>query len=132
VSAEGYRLLADATLVLHALFVGFVILGQLTVLAGWAAGWHFTRGLLFRLLHLGAIGFVVLEAWFGVPCPATLLENLLRGFAGEAPYPKSFVGHWLSQLIFYRAPDSVFLVAYSAFGALVVVTFWLYPPRRGR
>jgi hypothetical protein len=125
-----YNNLADVTLLLHAAFVLFVVGGQCVILAGWARGWIWTRGLLFRLLHLGSIGFVVLEAWFGVPCPLTALENALRLRAGEAAaYQVSFIGYWVGRLLYYNAPGWAFTAAYTAFSLLVVLTFILYPPR---
>ncbi len=70
-----WRVLADLILVLHAAYVLFVLGGQMMILSGWMLGWTWTRGYMFRLLHLLAIGFVVLEAWWGVTCPLTRLEN---------------------------------------------------------
>jgi Protein of Unknown function (DUF2784) len=123
--------LADGVLVLHAAFVLFVVGGQVVILAGWLGGWAWTRGLLFRLLHLCSIGFVVLEAWFGVPCPLTILENDLRLRAGEAAaYQVSFIGYWVGRLLYYTAPPWVFTTLYTAFSLLVVATFVWYPPQR--
>jgi hypothetical protein len=128
---SAYRFLTDVTLLLHASFVLFVVIGQLLILIGWLRGWDWTRGRLFRLLHLGSIGFVVLEAWFGVPCPLTVLENELRIRAGEAAaYQVSFIGYWMGRLLYYNAPPWVFTTAYTAFSLLVVLTFVFYPPRR--
>lgn len=62
-----HHILADVTIALHAVFVLFVIVGQVLILAGWLRGWGWTRWRLFRLLHLGSIGFVVLEAWLKNP-----------------------------------------------------------------
>ena len=121
--------LADATLLIHAAFVLFVVGGQCLILIGWARGWRWTRRLLFRLLHLGSIGFVVLEAWFGVPCPLTVLENELRLRAGgTAVYQVSFIGYWVGRLLYYDAPPWVFMTVYTAFSLLVVLTFVFYPP----
>lgn len=122
--------LADLALVVHAAYVLFVVGGQILIVAGWALGWWWTRHLVFRLLHLAAIGFVTLEAWFGVACPLTVFENALRARAGVAAYERSFVSHWLERLIFYAAPDWIFTVIYTVFAALVVLTWLAYPPRR--
>ena len=125
-----HELLADGTLALHTAFVLFVVGGQLLIFAGWLRGWRWTRCLIFRWAHLGAIGFVLLEAWFGVPCPLTILENYFRAQAGQAIYETSFIGYWLSRLLYYSAPRWVFTAAYTAFSLLVVLTFIFYPPRR--
>lgn len=128
--ARLYSLLADGVLVLHASYVLFVVGGQLLIVAGWIRHWQWTRNGWFRWLHLGAIGFVVAEAWLGVRCPLTLLENNLRELAGSARYDMSFIGHWLGRLLFYAAPAWAFTLLYSLFGLLVVITLVLYPPRR--
>ena len=121
-------LLADAVLVLHAAFVGFVVVGQVYVLCGWVLGWSSTRNRTFRLLHLAAILIVVLQAWFGLRCPLTLLEAHLR--ADALAHGQSFIGYWLSRLIYYDLPGWVFTSAYTLFGLLVVLSFVGCPPRR--
>ena len=121
--------LADITLSLHVAFVLFVILGQLFVLLGWLRGWRWVQAPGFRILHLGAIGFIVPESWFGIVCPLTRLEETFRQCAGLAGYDMSFIAYWVRQLIFYQAPHWVFAAVYSFFGLLVLVTFYTYPPR---
>ncbi|MCL5669493.1 MAG: DUF2784 domain-containing protein [Gammaproteobacteria bacterium] len=125
-----YALLADGVLILHASYVLFVIGGQALIVTGWIRHWPWTRNLWFRWLHLGAIGFVVAEAWLGVRCPLTVLENYLREPAGGARYEVSFIGYWLGRLLFYDAPEWIFTMIYTLFGLLVLVTLVMYPPRR--
>jgi hypothetical protein len=123
-----HALLADLVVVIHALFVMFVIVGQVLILSGWLAGWRWTRNPLFRVTHLVAIGFVAAEAWFGVLCPLTTLEYELRSSAGQSVHEMSFVGYWLNRLLFYTAPEWVFTLVYTLFALLVVTTFVFYPP----
>lgn len=125
-----YSLLADLVAVVHFGFVLFVLLGQIVILIGWAAGWVATRNLWFRVVHLIAIGLVVLEAWLGMLCPLTVIESDLRLLAGEQGYEQTFIGYWLDRLMYFEAPFWVFTVAYTIFGSLVLVTFLAYPPRR--
>ena len=126
--------MADFILILHALYILFVIGGQLLILIGWFRRWTWVRNIIFRLVHLLAIGFVVLEAWFGIVCPLTNLENYLRSnvanHAGELLYQSSFIEYWLGKLIFYEAPASVFTFVYSLFFLVVLVSFIAYPPAR--
>ena len=130
--SSGYRLLADVTLSVHAGFVLFVLGGQILILIGWARRWSWTRNGIFRWSHLAGIGYVVLEAWFGIPCPLTILENKLRALTGDGMYEMSFIGYWLDRLLFYTAPEWVFTAVYSAFALIVGITFRAYPPRRHR
>lgn len=125
-----YSLLADIVLTLHFCFVLFVVGGQLLILIGWARHWVWTRLPFFRWSHLGAIGFVVVEAWLGANCPLTVLENYLRVKAGVDAYHSGFIGYWISRMLFYEAPAWVFVLLYTAFGILVVLTLFVYPPRK--
>jgi hypothetical protein len=128
-SATVYKALADLVLVLHLGFVAFVILGLLLILAGGFRHWGWIRNPWFRLLHLAAIGVVVIQAWFGVICPLTTLEMSLRQRAGETAYNGSFIEHWVQKILFYEGPGWIFTVAYTLFGLLVVGTWAGFPPR---
>lgn len=129
---EHYGLLADTLLVLHALFVAFVVLGLVAILVGLRRGWSWVRNPWFRAAHLAAIAVVAAQAWAGILCPLTVWENALRERAGEAGYDGSFVGHWLSRLIYYEAEPWVFILLYSLFAALVAAVWILAPPSRRR
>jgi hypothetical protein len=123
-----YRILADAVLYLHAGFVLFVVAGLLLVLAGGTLGWRWVRNRRFRILHLIAIGVVVLQAWLGVLCPLTRIEVVLRARAGEAVYSGSFIAYWVERLLYYDAPPWVFSSLYTVFGVLVIASWlWVRP-----
>ncbi len=126
-AAAGFA--ADVVLVVHALFVAFVVFGQAYVLAGWMMGWNSAGNAWFRRLHLAAIAVVVFQAWIGLACPLTTLESGLRQDAGAAAYGQSFVAHWLSRLIYYDFPAWVFVAAYTLFGVLALICYWRFPPR---
>ena len=121
-------LAADALLIIHALFIAFVVFGLVFIIAGMVKHWRWVRNPWFRLTHLGAIGVVVAQAWLGVICPLTIWENNLREQAGDITYTGSFIQHWLHKLIFYQAEAWVFTLCYTVFGALVVVAWYLAPP----
>ena len=127
-SSSVYLLAADAVLLVHSLFVAFVVFGLLLILAGGALGWQWVTNPWFRVIHLGAIGVVVVQSWLAVICPLTTLEMSLRQRAGDAVYPGSFIGHWLEALLYYQAPAWVFALCYTVFGALVVLAWvWVRP-----
>ena len=123
-----HALLADLVVLIHALFVLFVVAGQALILTGWIISWRWTRNPLFRVAHLAAIGVVVGEAWIGMVCPLTTLEYELRNSAGQTAHEMSFIGYWLNRLMFYTAPEWVFTLVYSLFALVVVMTFVFYPP----
>jgi hypothetical protein len=85
-----FALLADAVVVLHALFVAFVVLGGLLALEWPRVAW----------VHLGCAAYGFLIAAIGWVCPLTPLENRLRGLAGEGEYEGSFIRHYLIPLLY--------------------------------
>ena len=121
-------LLADAILVVHFAFVLFVVGGFALILLGAVLGWRWIRSPAFRYLHLGAIVFVALEAIVGVACPLTVWEDAARRASVEDP---SFVGRWVSRLLYYDLPPWVFTTAYVLFALAVVAAIVWIPPRRG-
>lgn len=129
-SSTAFLLAADAMLLLHVLFVAFVVLGLVLIFIGSARAWAWIRNPWFRLFHLLAIGVVVAQAWLGMICPLTTIEMALRARAGEATYAGSFISHWLEAILYYRAPPWVFIVCYTAFGAAVLASWFWVRPRR--
>jgi hypothetical protein len=119
--------LADAVLVVHVLFVLFVVGGFALILAG-AGRWSWIRNRTFRVSHVAAIVFVAVEALLGVTCPLTYWEDVLRAAGREE---RSFIGRWLAWLLYYDLPEWVFALAYAAF-ALAVIGCWRAIPPRAR
>ena len=85
-----YRLAADLVLVVHALFVVFVLLGGLLVL-------YRHR---FLYLHLPAAAWGALVEFRGWVCPLTPLEQALRRAAGAAGYEGGFIEHYLAAVLY--------------------------------
>ena len=121
---------ADAVLILHVLFVAYVVLGLVLILIGKLASWRWVHSPWFRLTHIAAIGVVVAQSWLGITCPLTTLEMALRARAGDTVYGGSFIEYWLSQLLYFSAPDCVFALVYSLFGLLIAVSWYWVRPRR--
>ena len=129
-SPASSALLADLILALHVGIVAFVVVGQLLFVIGGILGWAWVREWWIRLAHLALIAFVIVQSWLGAVCPLTVWEQALRLQVGQAGYAESFIEHWLSSLIFFNAPAWVFVLAYTLFGALVLLTWRWFPPRR--
>src|SRR5215211_3027308 len=99
------RLAADLVLIAHTAFIAFVLFGLLLTWAGYFAGWRWVRSFGFRATHLAAIGYVVIQAYFGIVCPLTVVESNLRERSGQIAYDdRGFIHHWLHNLIFFDAP----------------------------
>ena len=86
----GYRLLADLLVVLHALFVLFVVFGSF--LAFWR------RSFLWVQVPAALWGAAV--ELFGWICPLTPLEQEYRTRAGQAGYAGGFIDHYLASAIY--------------------------------
>jgi hypothetical protein len=85
-----FRIAADAVLLLHLAFILFVVLG----------GYWVMRRPWIALIHIPAAfwgAFVELAGWF---CPLTDLENYFLHRAGLSGYADSFIGHYLTVLIY--------------------------------
>jgi polyferredoxin len=123
-----WRALADAVLLLHGALVLFVVGGLVLIVVGNLRGWRWVNGAWLRLAHLVAILVVVAEAWFGVVCPLTALEQAARARAGEAGYGGGFIEHWVQRLIYYDLPGWVFVLGYSLFALAVLAAWWRWPP----
>jgi len=118
---------ADAILVLHFLFVLFVTGGFALILAGAALRWSWIRARRFRSLHLVAILLVAAESLAGMACPLTLWEDALRR---AVPQQASFVGRWISRLLYYDFPEWIFAMVYIAFALAVALAWRFVPPRQ--
>ena len=125
-----YQFLADVVLIAHLGVVLFVVGGLLAIVLGNVYDWPWVNALPLRVLHVAAIGIVVLQAWLGQDCPLTILESWLRHKAGSSAYDGGFISHWLHRVLFFQAPAWVFTGVYSVFGAVVAATWWYFPPRR--
>lgn len=120
--------LADAVLALHACIAVFVVVMTLALAVGGPLGWRWVRRRVLRWLHVTLVLVIALQAWFGRLCPLTVWEQHLREHAGQSGYTTSFVEYWLSRLLFPALPWWVFVAAYTAIAALVVVGWWRWPP----
>ncbi len=120
-----YGLMADTILIIHFTFVVFVVIGFMLILIGLFARWSWVQNPMFRIAHLAAVGFVVLQAWLGRLCPLTIWENEWRRRAGQLGYTETFVEHWLRDILFYQAEPWVFTTIYTCFGTLVVFVWFL-------
>jgi hypothetical protein len=113
-----YSALAVFVLLLHALFILWVMLGALLT--------RFRPVL--RWLHIASLVWGVLTELLPWPCPLTLLENWLEGKAGVEPYQGGFLLHYLDKLVYPDISTTVLTVA----GVLVCVLNLVLYGRRMR
>jgi Protein of Unknown function (DUF2784) len=102
-----FALLADAVLVLHGLFIAWVVAGGFVVLwRPWTAA-----------LHLPAVAWGVWVSYSGAICPLTPWEQSLRRAAGQAGYEGGFIEHYLGALIY---PEGLTVERLMLQGAIVL------------
>jgi hypothetical protein len=128
-SNQSYLFLANAVLVVHAGVVLFIGGGLILILLGATFRWRWVRNTWFRVLHLAAIAYVVVESWLGIVCPLTDLEQWLRERAGQPVHEGGFIAFWLGKLVFYQAAPWVFVAAYSMFAVAVACSWVIVRPR---
>ncbi len=117
-----YRFLADAVVLFHFFFVGFVIFGGIFVLRWHKAAWF----------HLPAAAWGVFIEWSGLLCPLTFLENNLRDRGGIGAYQGGFVDHYIMPVLY---PDGLTRDTQFALGAVILlinVTIYLIAFTRRR
>jgi hypothetical protein len=125
-----YQTLADLVLLLHALFVVFVVAALLLTVVGGYRHWQWIRNWWFRVIHFLGIAVVIIQSWVGLICSITTLEMWLRRQAGSELYDGSFIQYWLQRFLYYDAPEWIFTVVYTGFGLLVIITWIRFPPLR--
>ncbi|MCZ6502429.1 MAG: DUF2784 domain-containing protein [Gammaproteobacteria bacterium] len=130
-SSSLYNMLAaDAILLVHVMFVSFVVVGLVFILIGKVLTWSWVKNPWFRITHLASICLVVVQSWLGALCPLTTWEMTLRSKAGDVVYTGSFLSHWLEYLLYYQAPAWAFIVCYTTFGVMVMASwYWVRPHR---
>ncbi len=122
-----YIVLADIVLILHFLFVLFNVIGILLIWIGKYMNWQWVHYLWFRAVHFASILLVVFLALLDISCPLTVLEKNLRLLGGEGFYIQSFIQFWIYKILFYNAPEEIFIIIYIIFSMLVAGTFIFVP-----
>lgn len=127
-----YRLLADLIVVIHFVWIIFMLLGFILTLQAFFYKRTFFNWFRFRITHLGGILYVALLSIMGKYCPLTVLENYLRSrYNPNLTYPGSFIIHYLEGLV-YPGVNSLVIQIPTAFIAIFTVfAFILKPPKKG-
>jgi hypothetical protein len=106
--------LADGLLLLHALFVLFVVAGGVLALRWPAVAW----------VHLPAAAWGALIELAGFTCPLTPLEQAWRQAAGERPYVGDFIEHYVTAALY---PSGLTRPVQIALGLVVLgLNGWIY------
>ncbi len=112
-----YRIAADLTLIIHLLFIVFVLLGGLLT--------YRWRWMLF--VHLPCVIWVALLEFYGWICPLTPLEQQLRLAGKQEGYSGGFVEHYLIPIIYPSGltPRIQIIIGISVIAINLAIYAWL-------
>ena len=96
-----YSALSIFVLLLHALFILWVVVGALLT----------SSRPVLRWLHIASLIWGILTELLPWPCPLTLLENWAESKAGVEPYHGGFLLHYLDKLVYPDISTTVLTVA---------------------
>ena len=109
-----YSLAADTLLVVHFLFIGFVVLG----------GWLVFKWRWLIFLHLPAVAWGILLEFQGWLCPLTPWEQQFRLAAGDTSYESGFIEHYLTPLIYPANLDHDMQLVLGSF--VLIINLFIY------
>lgn len=115
-----YSFLADATVVVHALFIVFVVVGGFFALRWPRVAW----------LHLPLAAWGAWVEFGNRVCPLTPLENRLRARAGDAGYTGGFIEHYVVGIIYPAGLTREIQLALGAGVVLVNLAVYAWVWRR--
>jgi hypothetical protein len=92
-----YTFLADLTVLLHLLWIVFLICGVLFAFLGSRLAW----------LHLGGLVLALILNACGWYCPLTYLENALRKLGAEGGYEVTFITRYVEPVVYPGLPEGV-------------------------
>jgi hypothetical protein len=96
-SVETYLALADAVLIIHLLYIAWVIFGVL-----------FTRKRPWLgAIHVATILWGIVAETTSAPCPLTLAENWCEVRAGMTPYHGPCLLHYLDATVYPNVPSAL-------------------------
>jgi len=108
-----YSSVAIFVLLLHALFILWVMFGALLTRSRPALRW----------LHIASLVWGILTELLPWPCPLTDLENWFEAKAGVQPYQGGFLLHYLDKLVYPDISATVLTVA-GVLVCLLNLTFY--------
>jgi len=102
-----YRILADILVVIHLIFIFFVLFGGILA--------FYRKWIIWA--HLPAAAWGVLIELYGWICPLTPLENRLRHAAGGQGYKGGFIEHYLLSAVY---PEGLSMSLQYVLAAMVI------------
>jgi hypothetical protein len=122
----GYRIAADAVLLVHLAFIVFVVVGGLLAI----------RWKRLAFIHVPAVLWAAMIELRGWICPLTPLEQSLREAAGGPAYSGGFIDRYLEPVIYpaglTRNVQITLSVAVVAFNLIIYLLLMTRAYRKGK
>lgn len=122
--------LAGLVLAVHVAIILFNLFGLVAVPLGAWRGWAFVRIWWWRVLHLGALSVVALQALLDRVCFLTTWQAELLRRAGQATTDAPLLQRWVMQVVFWPLPLWVFAAIYVAVWIYALLLWCVVPPGR--
>ncbi|MEJ2356033.1 MAG: DUF2784 domain-containing protein [candidate division WOR-3 bacterium] len=123
-----YKIIADIIVVLHFIWIIFMLLGFFLTIYGFFYQ-KFFDWWLFRTLHLLGILFVGILTVLQRFCPLTILENLSRArYSPESTYPGSFIVHYIENLVYPDVNQTLLRLGTVFVAIFILIVFIVHPP----
>jgi len=123
-----YKIIADIIVVLHFIWIIFMLAGFFLTIYGFFYQ-KFFDWWLFRTLHLLGILFVGILTVLQRFCPLTILENLSRArYSPESTYPGSFIVHYIEKLVYPDINQTLLRLGTVFVTIFILIVFIVHPP----
>ncbi|WP_028951200.1 DUF2784 domain-containing protein [Sulfurihydrogenibium subterraneum] len=96
-----FGILADLTVLIHFLWILFLIFGSI----------FGVRHKKVKYIHILGLVFSVFLQVFNLTCPLTYLENFFRKLAKENHYEQSFISYYLEKLVYIEINPTLIFIA---------------------
>jgi hypothetical protein len=132
VTPQVLSFLANTVLYFHVAIVAFNVFGLIVIPVGAWRDWAFIRIFWWRLVHVGLLVIVALQALFGRACFLTLWQySLVEQSSGRAT-TVPLIQSWVEMLIFWPLPIWVFTVLYVLVVIYAGLLWYWIPPQRNQ
>lgn len=127
-----YKILADLIVVIHFIWILFMVGGFILTLRGFFRK-EFFDWWLFRTIHLCGIIYVGLLGALRQYCPLTILEHILRTHYNPGLiYPGSFIIYYIEKLVYPEVNPLMILIPTILIAIFTVIVFIARPPAKIR
>lgn len=115
-----YKVLADIVVLIHFLWVAFLIFGAFLGV----------RNRAIKIVHISGLVFAFIIELFDWYCPLTYIEIWLKSrYEPAIAYAGSFIIHYIEKVIYIETPRYLVIIATVLLCAL---NGWAYTIKRGR